>query len=131
MVPYLAMRFGEKIEWAARYGGWSIRKIAARAGVDYQALLRGIAKHDFGAADMLRIARSLGVPLEWLADDAQDDANLDPKPDWYHEDDPVYPDRGGAGATAKAAHIAGVLNDAGRRKASRRTPRRTGDRPAS
>lgn len=74
-VYYVAMRFGEKVEKLRRTRGLTQASLAARSGLKPSQISR-IETGDRKGVNLenaLKIARALGVNLEFLIDEAQDE----------------------------------------------------------
>lgn len=101
------MRLVDKIKMISQRSGWTATQIARRAEIEVRTFLDILArpKKSEKPVEMklsmgLKLAKSLKIPLDWLADDELDFADLfaalKKKPDWWQDD----------GATVRAAQEA-------------------------
>lgn len=68
----LDMERGQKIAGIIESLGWSDSEAARRVGVSQQTISRWKGGASIKLGDALRLARALGVSLDYLADDAMD-----------------------------------------------------------
>lgn len=64
-----AVRLREKIIGLCELRGWSYRQLAIKAGVTPSALLHAMNGHEIGVDKAIKLAREMGVTVDWLFDD--------------------------------------------------------------
>lgn len=77
-----AMKLRQKLKELADLRGWSIRQVAERAKIAQQTLDSAMAGHDLRVSAAIRVAKVMGVSVEWLFDDSKGLDDIDRHPFW-------------------------------------------------
>lgn len=66
------MKFPQKVRWMVECAGWSIKRLADESGMNPSTLDAAIRRNKSLCVDVaLKLARTMGVSLDWLCDDAR------------------------------------------------------------